>query len=134
MARTNYRGYLREPEVRLKKYFYVMRPLLAARWIAKGGAPPPMEFAKLLPLLQQEPAVLAEVNRLLILKRSTLELGLAPAVPTLNAFIEAELEGFTGEVAQKPHLPDAMECLNELFHRVLCEYRNPCDQNEPAKV
>jgi predicted nucleotidyltransferase len=31
MAKTNYRGYLREPMVRLKKYFYVLRPLLAAK-------------------------------------------------------------------------------------------------------
>ena len=31
MARTNYRGYLREEVVPLKKYFYVLRPLLGAR-------------------------------------------------------------------------------------------------------
>ena len=35
MAKTNYRGYLQETIVPLKKYFYVLRPLLAARWVAK---------------------------------------------------------------------------------------------------
>jgi predicted nucleotidyltransferase len=30
MAKTNYRGYLRERIVRLKKYFYVLRPLLVS--------------------------------------------------------------------------------------------------------
>jgi uncharacterized protein len=39
MAKTNYRGYLQEPTVRLKKYFYVLRPLLAARWINRTPLP-----------------------------------------------------------------------------------------------
>lgn len=33
MARKNFRGYLQGDEVRLKKYFYVLRPLLAVRWV-----------------------------------------------------------------------------------------------------
>lgn len=33
MARKNYREYLRGDTVRLKKYLYVLRPLLAALWI-----------------------------------------------------------------------------------------------------
>jgi len=34
MARGNYRQYLAGEQVRLKKYLYVLRPLLAAKWIA----------------------------------------------------------------------------------------------------
>ena len=33
MARGNYRDYLKGPTVWVKKYFYVLRPLLAIRWI-----------------------------------------------------------------------------------------------------
>jgi uncharacterized protein len=123
MAKTNYRGYLREPVVRLKKYFYVLRPLLAARWIENCGTAAPIEFEKLLSLLQSEPAVLAEVERLLEQKRSAPELGLAPAVPPLNLFIEAELEGRSAEVPQKSRAPRVVDQLNVLFHRVLEEYR-----------
>lgn len=123
MAKSNYRGYLREPVVRLKKYFYVLRPLLAARWIAKTGSAAPIEFEKLLPLLQQEPLVLSEVRALLEQKRSAPELGLAPAVPPLNAFIEAELEGASVDIPQKSRAPSVVNQLNELFHRVLEEHR-----------
>lgn len=35
------------PEVRLKKYFYALRPLLAARWIAARGTMPPIAFSQL---------------------------------------------------------------------------------------
>lgn len=131
MAKTNYRGYLREPVVRLKKYFYVLRPLLAARWIARTGGPAPIEFERLLTLLLQEPAVLSEVHLLLAQKKDAPELGLAQAVPPLNAFIEAELAGVLADVPQKSRAPRVVEQLNDLFHRVIDEHRaNSCIQGE----
>ena len=123
MAKTNYRSYLREPVVRLKKYFYVLRPLLAARWIAKTGSAAPIEFEKLLSLIQQEPVVLSEVYALLEKKRGAPELGLAASVPSLNEFIERELGDSSLEIPQKSRDPKIVNQLNELFHRVLEEYR-----------
>lgn len=122
MAKTNYRGYLREPVVRLKKYFYVLRPLLAARWVSQTGGAAPIEFEKLLSLLHGEPIVLAEIHKLLEQKRNAPELGLAPAVPVLNAFIEAELESATVDVPKKSRSPEVVGRLNELFHNALREY------------
>lgn len=51
MAKTNYRGYLRAEMVPLKKYFYVLRPLLSVRWIERYGCAAPIEFEKLLHLI-----------------------------------------------------------------------------------
>ena len=48
MASSNYENYLQGEEVRIKKYFYVIRPLLAAKWIADHGTQPPMLFRELL--------------------------------------------------------------------------------------
>lgn len=123
MAKTNYRGYLREAVVPLKKYFYVLRPLLAARWILKTGATAPIEFEKLLTLLQDEPVVLSEVHKLLEQKRSTPELGRSAAVPILNQFIEAELGDEPIEIPKKSRSPQIIGHLNELFHSVLREHR-----------
>jgi uncharacterized protein len=121
MAKTNYRGYLREPIVPLKKYFYVLRPLLAARWVAKTGQAAPIEFDTLLTLLGNEPGILKEVHQLLDQKRNSPELGKAPAVQLLNAFIEAELEIAQFEIPQKSQSPDAISGLNKLFHDALRE-------------
>jgi predicted nucleotidyltransferase len=121
MAKTNYRGYLRETVVPLKKYFYVLRPLLAARWVAKTGAAAPIEFEKLLTLLQGEPAVLSEVRKLLEQKRNAPELGRSAAVPILNEFIESELGDEPREVPKKSRSPQVIAQLNELFHNVLRE-------------
>lgn len=119
MAKTNYRGYLQEPMVRLKKYFYVMRPLLAARWINRTQAAPPIEFAKLMTELGAEHDVTAAVDSLLEKKRATAELGLAESVPVLNAFIESELDGEVEEAPEKPRSPDVINLLNEIFHQSL---------------
>lgn len=122
MAKTNYRGYLREAIVPLKKYFYVLRPLLAARWVAKTGGAAPIEFEKLLTLLQGEPAVLREVQELLEQKRNAPELGRAAAMPILNDFIEAELAVEPREAPKKSRSPQVIGQLNELFHNVLSEH------------
>ena len=130
MAKTNYRGYLREPMVRLKKYFYVLRPLLAARWVMQTGQAAPIEFEKLLTLLGDEPHVLAEVHALLKQKRNAPELGLAPAVPILNAFIETELDKAPVEVPKKPRAPHIVALLNSLFHEVLREGRTMGEEEQ----
>jgi len=118
MARTNYRGYLREPMVRLKKYFYVLRPLLAVRWLHRYASAAPIEFEKLLVLLDDAPEVLAEIHTLLERKRQTPETGLAPRVPVLNAFIEAELAR-APDLAPVARSASVANLLNPLFHRVL---------------
>ena len=41
MAEGNYREYLQRDPVRVKKYFYVLRPVLACRWIEMHGTTPP---------------------------------------------------------------------------------------------
>jgi len=67
--------------------------------------------------------VLSEVHTLLEQKRGAPELGLAPAVPLLNAFIKAELEGGAVDIPQKSRDPRVVDQLNELFHDILEEYR-----------
>lgn len=91
MARKNFRGYLQGDSVRFKKYFYVLRPLLAVRWIDQGRGRPPMTFADLLSTVDHRP-LLDEVDELLALKRSADEAAYGPRRPALHAFIAAELE------------------------------------------
>ena len=65
MARTNYRGYLRKDEVLLKKYFYVLRPLLAIKWLEKNNEPAPIEFDILRTLISSDQTLNEEVEKLL---------------------------------------------------------------------
>lgn len=40
MARNNYREYLQGDQVKIKKYFYVLRPVLACKWIEQHNTMP----------------------------------------------------------------------------------------------
>ena len=55
-AKSNYREYLKGEIVRLKKYFYVLRPLLACKWIYSKNTPPPILFSQLMDSILEEMA------------------------------------------------------------------------------
>lgn len=92
MAKTNYRGYLKEKMVPLKKYFYVLRPLLAIRWLEKYGEPAPIEFHRLRQMLESERELDHEISKLLAKKIKSAEKEMAPAIRPINYFIEQELD------------------------------------------
>ena len=93
--------YLQDEKVRYKKYFYALRPLLAARYIENRHGEPPVLFEQ---LEGELPAELREtVGRLLEIKRQTAESEKLPAIAPISAFIEKELE-FQREMLAK--LPD----------------------------
>ena len=72
MAESNYRTYLHTDQVRAKKYFYVLRPLLAAKWILDRECPPPMLFSELVEA-ELEDCLKPELERLLEMKKELLE-------------------------------------------------------------
>lgn len=90
MAETNYRGYLNTPEVKIKKYFYVLRPLLAAQWIIHKHCSPPIAFSELVDA-ELDFSIKSEVEKLLKLKKELPEMGLAPKVQILNDYIDEKL-------------------------------------------
>ncbi|WP_295375088.1 nucleotidyltransferase domain-containing protein [Pseudacidovorax intermedius] len=91
MARKNLREHLYGEVVRYKKYLYVLRPLLAARWIREGRGVPPMRFAELASQTLTGRAVLDELNALLEVKMRAGESATSPRWVGIHAFIETEL-------------------------------------------
>lgn len=120
MAKTNYRGYLRADLVPLKKYFYVLRPLLSVRWLERYRTPAPIEFARLLHLLDGDDALLADIRRLLEKKRAAPEMGLEPPILAISQFIERELERLESSGIRIPP-PDATAQLDEVFRTTIRE-------------
>lgn len=92
MAKKNFREHLKGEVVRYKKYLYVLRPLLAARWIREGKGVPPMRFAELAHATLQDDTLLEELNRLLEVKMRAGEAATSPRWPAIHAFIESELQ------------------------------------------
>jgi len=104
MAEGNYREYLQRDTVWLKKYFYVLRPVLACCWIERHGSMPPMEFTELMD--DQLPSHLREpVAGLLARKRAGDELEEGPRLLQINDFLEAKIEHFRDSLARVPTGP-----------------------------
>jgi len=126
MASGNYRHYLQTEEVKIKKYFYVLRPIFSCMWIEKFKESPPIEFEKL--LTQIEDKKLNEIiTELLLKKKSGIELGLEPKIIEINNFIKEKLQYFenisnTFDPKKKPD----QKILEEGFIKIL-ENVSPID-------
>ena len=91
MAKNNFRDYLQSEPVRLKKYLYVLRPLLAAQWIDRGLGMPPMRFAELAEAMLDDTRLIDEINALLAIKMRSGESETSPRWPHIHDFIETVL-------------------------------------------
>ena len=122
-AKSNYREYLHGETVRTKKYFYVLRPILACKWIIKHGTPPPMLFDELAAeCLDFE--IRPTVDYLLKLKRETPELGEGKRIDILNDYLDYNIESLNTLIADLPQeTQNGWEELNSLFLSVL-GYKN----------
>lgn len=119
-ARKNYHEHLTGPLVKYKKYFYVLRPILACGWIEKKACPPPVLFDKLAGEVLEDDMKTA-VNRLLEMKKQMSESEKPPRIDQLNAYIEKQLAYYKRSIEAMPDDRTAdWEALNRLFiHTIL---------------
>lgn len=101
MAKGNVREHLEGDTVKLKKYFYVIRPILAARHVLAQRTQPPMLFDDLVDEYLDERLV-PTVQELLDMKRSSDETLYIPRCEELNAWIYDSLEKLEGRVHDLP--------------------------------
>ncbi|MCL2153428.1 MAG: nucleotidyltransferase domain-containing protein, partial [Oscillospiraceae bacterium] len=114
-ALGNYREYLRGDSVKLKKYFYVIRPLLACKWILDKKCTPPMLFSELVEA-ELEEEMRPIISNLLEQKANTSEMGEGERIDKLNDYIEMNLASLKATIDVKPKERKAdWQKLNELF-------------------
>ena len=89
-AKRNYREYLKGETVRFKRYFYVLRPLLACKWILDKGTPPPMLFSELMDQYLDE-SIMSDVLTLLDLKINSPEIAEGKRFDKVNEYIEKNI-------------------------------------------
>ncbi|USG64389.1 nucleotidyltransferase domain-containing protein [Brevibacillus ruminantium] len=120
MAKGNFRDYLQGEEVRIKKYFYVLRPLLACMWIKKYNTSPPLLFQDLIFDLIVEPDLKREIEELLTRKMSGEELKMEKRNDILHRFIEEQFDDITQYARSCTSLrTDPTAELDELYRKYL---------------
>lgn len=123
MARGNYRMYLQGERVRIKKYFYVLRPVLACEWIERFGEMPPMEFDALVKrLIPRDGALWKETHQLLARKKAGEELDCEPRLSPINDYLEDRLKQLEQSAASQPPAGVKLDDkLDAMFRRALQE-------------
>ncbi len=101
-AKNHYEQYLRQDDVKYKKYFYVLRPILACDWIEAQKCPPPVPFQDLLDALV-DGELRRDIEELRARKTTMTESETGPAFPSVHAFIERRLDHYAEII---PTLPD----------------------------
>lgn len=102
MASGNYREYLRGETVRLKKYLYVLRPLLAALWLEQKHGVVPMRFQALVDAIITDQDLQTAINDLVAIKRTVMESEYGQPRPIINEFIEAQLARLQSVAPPRP--------------------------------
>ena len=121
MAKGNIREYLNGETVWRKKYFYVLRPLLAMRWIDQQRGPVPIEFQKLVDATIEDSTLRGAINDLITAKQAGAELERGPRIPVNSDFVEAEMALHGQSLSEKADIVPSLDVLNELFRNSLTE-------------
>jgi predicted nucleotidyltransferase len=121
MARKNLREHLYHDVVRYKKYLYVLRPLLAARWIREGRGVPPMRFADLVAATSLEPNLVTEIDALLEVKMRSGESATSPRWVGIHDFIERELAAAEAHTFARQPKPDTAS-LDAFLHDAVLHF------------
>ncbi|MBX2856274.1 MAG: nucleotidyltransferase domain-containing protein [Rhodobacteraceae bacterium] len=109
--------------VSLKKYFYVLRPAMALRWLRMNPCTiPPMNFHELMSGVDLPSNQAVLIQDLLEKKLASREMGEAPRIRQLEEFVLAEFEQAKNQPAQssKPSQHSVSEA-NELFRSIIRE-------------
>lgn len=120
MCVRNLQEYFRTQDVKLKKYFYVLRPILACKWIKEYQTIPPVEFYKLVELVTDS-RLKDEINLLLQKKISMTENDVCPRIEYIDQYIQTEVERYTSYLKNNipPNVDGTTEDLNTLFRKII---------------
>jgi predicted nucleotidyltransferase len=91
MARGNFARYLSEEVVSMKKYLYVLRPLIAIEYINKFDRMPPTSFLQTIEKIDMDAEVKNEILNLVEAKKSGAELGKSKKSELLSEYINSKL-------------------------------------------
>lgn len=124
MALGQWRHLHGKETVRLKKYFYVLRPLLAALWIEREGTWPPMPFHALLDAMVADAHVRSAVDDLLCRKRDVDEAGQIEPVGVIDIWIQIRFQRLADHRPSEPR-PDFHVLDRLLFETVMGDLADP---------
>ena len=88
--------------VKLKKYLYFLRSVIAAKWIVAKGTPPPVPFRELFSTMIHDKNVLSAIEELLALKSHSAEHNSNKVSPLLTDYARHTFEDVSAYLSTRP--------------------------------
>lgn len=101
MAKSNYDGTFGRENLKFKKYFYMLRPLLSAEWVTSRRELPPLVFGELVEALP-EGEVKSTVRELVTAKRNGSKKTEGKPIAILNQYVEDGLVRLDAAIRSLP--------------------------------
>ena len=117
IAKNSYWSNKEGDKINLKKLFYVLRPIMAAKWIIEKGTVPPMDIPNLMPMIRDF-KIVDEIKSLLKFKLTANEDHIHEVHPMITDFIEEEFKMISNKNLDKIEIPDN-SILNNAFHEII---------------
>src|SRR5690606_28901325 len=111
---------LNEENIRLKDFFYIYRSLLAARFAIEKNQFPPMEFSKLMKIIDNK-SLIEETNRLLALKKDASEKDIDKINSDLINYLKVSCKELSDCKKVKRKGTFDIETLNETFYKIVTD-------------
>ena len=116
MTRNTFENDLQGEQVKLKKYFYALRPALACRWILEKQEVAPMEFRKLR-TLEHNRTWQQAVDDLLERKAKAGEKEIIAPIGLFQQWIEATIATCKAQADAIPSITHGTEKLDQIFRK-----------------
>jgi len=120
MAQGNFREFLQGDEVWTKKYFYILRPVLACIWIEKNFGLVPIEFSILVNRIITDDCLKQAILKLIDQKRAGAELKRGPRIPVISDFLDREIQRLS-QIAELTAVRLSAQAMDKVFHNCLIE-------------
>ena len=118
MASNTFDDYLQDESVKLKKYFYALRPILAAKYALENKTQPPIKFNDLKDMMLED-NLKTEVNHLLELKMKSKEAEYISVIEKLNLYIEKKMNEIHKHAYQLNEMTFEWDIINHYFLNLL---------------
>ena len=108
-------------DIKIKKIFYVLRPLFTALWIGEHMSIPPMEFEKLLEMVHDD-SIIRSINNLLEKKRNAIESFEIKIDDVLVSYIDKAIVSCSKVSEKADSINVSSDKLNEFFIQLVDRY------------
>ncbi|MBQ6970992.1 MAG: nucleotidyltransferase domain-containing protein [Synergistaceae bacterium] len=119
MARNNMRA-LDGDTVRLKRYLYILRPLLACLWVTENESAPPVKFADLAESMLPD-SLRPELEYLLAEKVKSSEKAEIPRIPSIDSFAVSTADKIQAHIESLHEHSRTWDAINAFFLREISQ-------------